>query len=366
MDISKNSDITPDASLTQDDSFVATSHKGLTYPLGAFAPAPGTLHRLADGVRWARIEMPGALAHINCWVLDDAGGVTICDTGLNLPECRGNWDAIFAGELADVPVTRIIGTHLHPDHIGLAGWLAHRFDAPVWMTRGEWLTIRMLWADARDAVPDDVIAFRRAAGWNGAQIAAGNEEGWSRIRDIITPLPMGYRRMQDGDVLDLGAHRWRVVTGSGHSPEHACLINEAAGVMIAGDQVLPRISSNVSLGVTEPEADPLGDWLASIEKLLLLPDDLLVLPAHGQPFRGLHARLKSLRDEHHASLDKLASFAVEPKRAVDCFGRLFRRAIDQSILGMATGEALAHLRHLEVTGRVGREVRDGVWWYKAH
>lgn len=356
----------PDASLTQDESFVATSHKGLSYPLGKFAPEPGMLHRLADGVRWARIQLSGSLGHINCWVLDDADGVAICDTGMDLPICRDNWEAIFAGELGDVPVTRIIGTHLHPDHIGLAGWMADRFGARIWMTRGEWLTIQFMRADVHACVPDDVTAFRRAGGWSAEQIAEGEKAGWDRIRHVIAPMPMGYHRIRDGDVLEFGAHRWRVVTGSGHSPEHACLVNEAAGVMIAGDQVLPRISSNVSLGVTEPEGDPLGDWLTSIDTFLaMLPDDLLVLPAHGEPFRGLHARLRSLRDEHHAGLDKLVAFVTEPKRAVDCFGRLFRRKIDQSVLGMATGEALAHLRHLEVTGRVSREVRDGVWWYKS-
>lgn len=354
-----------DVSLTQDESFVTTSRKGLTFPLGRFAPAPGTLHRLDGGVRWARIAIPGSLDHINCWVLDDADGVAIVDTGLNLPACRADWDAIFAGELAGARVTRIVGTHLHPDHVGLAGWLAKRFDAPLWMTRGEWLTVQMLRADVRDSVPDEVNAMRRAAGWSDAQIEVAAQGGWGRIRTIISPLPLSYRRICDGEILEFGSHRWRVVTGSGHSPEHACLLNEADGVMIAGDQVLPRISSNVSLGVTEPEADPLGEWLASIEKLLGLPDDVLVLPAHGEPFRGLHTRLKALRSEHRARLDELAEFLSEPRRAVDCFGRLFRRKIDDEVRVMATGEALSHLRHLEVSGRAVREIRDGIWWYRA-
>ncbi|RJF90819.1 MBL fold metallo-hydrolase [Sphingomonas cavernae] len=355
----------PDASLTQDESFVATSHKGLTHPLGRFAPEPGTLHRLDGGVRWARIELPGSLGHINCWVLDDDGGAAIVDTGLNLPDCRANWEAILAGELAGVEITRIVCTHLHPDHIGLAGWLAKRFDARIWMTRGEWLTAQMLRADARDTVPDDVNAMRHAAGWSAAQIEAAAAEGWGRMRSIVHRLPMSYRRIQDGETLSFGGETWRVVTGCGHSPEHACLLNERAGVLIAGDQVLPRISSNVSLGITEPEGNPLGDWLASIEKLLGLSDDLLVLPAHGEPFRGLHARLKALRGEHLARLDELCEFLVEPRRAIDCFGCLFSREIKDDVLAMATGEALSHLRYLEVSGRSVREVRDGIAWYRA-
>jgi glyoxylase-like metal-dependent hydrolase (beta-lactamase superfamily II) len=356
---------TPDASLTQDESFVATSYRGLTYPLGEFGPEPGTLHPLSGGVRWARVRLAGSLGHVNCWVIDDGDGVAICDTGMNTSRCREDWDAIFAGPLADTPVTRIVGTHLHPDHIGLAGWISERFDAPVWMTRGEWLTAQFMQTDVRENVPAEVLAMRRAAGWDDAQLDEAAKSGWGRIQQYISALPLGYRRMHDGDVLEFGAETWRVVTGSGHSPEHACLVNERAGLMISGDQVLPRISSNVSLSAVEPDADPLGEWLASIDKLLNLPADLLVLPAHGEPFHGLHARLAALRDEHHERLDELAVFLETPRRAVDCFPRLFRREIDQSVLGLATGEALSHLRHLEVEGRSVREVRDGVWWFHA-
>jgi len=359
-------DHSPDASLTQDESFVPTSYRGLDYPLGAFAPARGELHRLSAGLRWARISLPGSLGHINCWVLDDEDGVAICDTGMSVPACVEDWESIFAGELADIRVTRILGTHFHPDHIGLAGWLADRFDAPVWMTRGEWLTAQLSRADARDAVPADVIALRRAAGWSADQIAASLKRGWGRMRNYVTQMPLSYRRLQDGDRLTIGPCAWTVVTGNGHSPEHACLLNARDGLLIAGDQVLPRISSNVSLSVTEPEGDPLGDWLSSIDKLLALPEDVLVLPAHGEPFRGLHTRLTALRDEHLGQLDALAGHLAEPRRAVDCFGLLFSRAIGEDALPLASGEALSHLRHLEVTGRAVREVSDdAIWWYRA-
>jgi glyoxylase-like metal-dependent hydrolase (beta-lactamase superfamily II) len=355
----------PDASLTQDESFVPTSRDGLVYPFGRFAPEPGTLHSLAEGVHWARIRFPGSLGHINCWVLDDGDGVAICDTGMDLPVCREDWDALFAGPLRDRAVSRVIGTHFHPDHIGLAGALAARSGGRIWMTRGEWLTAQLSRADARDSLPEDVVAMRRAAGWNETQIDAARSEGWGRMRKIVSELPVGYRRIRDGDVITIGRHDWRVVTGCGHSPEHACLINDREGLMISGDQVLPRISSNVSLSAGEPDADPLGDWLSSIDKLLNLPDDLLVLPAHGGPFRGLHARLIALRDEHRQRLDELAAALDAPRRAVDCFELLFRRVIDQSVLGLASGEALSHLRRLEVEGRATREVRDGTWWFRA-
>jgi glyoxylase-like metal-dependent hydrolase (beta-lactamase superfamily II) len=358
----------PDASLAGDESFVATSHRGLTYPFGRRVPVAGEAIAVAPGLGWARLAMPGSLSHINIWFADDEDeggeGVAVIDTGIDLATCREGWAALDGGALAGRRVTRVFGTHMHPDHIGLAGWLCDRHGVRLWMTRGEWLTARVLTTDQRDETPDDMIAFWRGAGWSEEQVDAGRARGWRQFGAMVSPLPLGFVRIRDGDTLRIGSGDWRVVVGTGHSPEHACLLNEAAGVLIAGDQVLPRISSNVSLGVTEPEGDPVGDWLGSIDKLATLPADLLVLPAHGEPFRGLHARLGTLRDEHLARLDQLHAFIAEPRRAVDCFGQLFRRTIDQSVLGLATGETLAHLRRLEIEGRARRVVRDGVWWYE--
>ncbi|MES3094419.1 MBL fold metallo-hydrolase [Sphingomonas aerolata] len=302
---------------------------------------------------------------MNCWMLADGDGDALVDTGMNTPEARDAWTAILAGPKSGVRITRVIGTHFHPDHIGLAGWLCETHDAALVMTRGEWLTARMLAADARDAVPAEMLAFWRGAGWDSTQIAHASAKGWAGFRKIITPLALGYTRISDGDVLTVGRDDWRVVIGSGHSPEHACLLNEASGILIAGDQVLPRISPNISLGITEPHADPLGEWFAAIARLKTLPADLLVLPGHGDPFTGLHIRLDAMDREHRERLDELAAFLAEPRRAVECFGRLFRRAIGPDLLGMATGEALAHLRRLEVEGRAVRDSVDGVWWWRA-
>ena len=360
----------PDASLTQDDSFSATSHAGLTYPWGAATPAAGETIRIANGISWARIPMPGSLGHINSWLLDDVAedgseGVAVVDTGICLTLCSDAWKALYAGALKDARITRVIGTHLHPDHIGLAGWIARKKGVKLWMTRGEMLTARMIIGDTSETVPDEALAQSRAAGWDDAAIELQKANGWGRFGMMVFPLPRAYVRIQDGDVLDMGAHRWRVVTGSGHSPEHACLWNEREGVLVSGDQVLPRISSNVSVNITEPDADPLGEWLASIDKLLgAIPPDVITCPAHGEPFRGLHDRLMALRDEHSMRLYKLAeAIAEKPLRAVDTFPMLFNREIGADHQSLATGEALAHLKRLEVEGRVRKEDRDGVWWY---
>ena len=234
------------------------------------------------------------------------------------------------------------------------------------MTRTEYLLARLLVADVRDEPPPEAIERMRASGWPEELIEAQRARGWGWFAKAVSPMPEGHVRMRDGDRIAIGARTWTVVTGSGHSPEHACLVDFEGGLMIAGDQVLPRITSNVSATLIEPEADPLGEWLASIARFRTkLPADLLVLPAHGEPFTGLHARLDALAAGHRKQLDSLHAHLREPRRVVDCFGVLFARKIDESVFGLASGEALAHLRHLEVTGRARRDERDGVWWFSA-
>ena len=350
----------PDESLAD----IAYSHRGLTYPLGRRGPGAGELIEIADGLRWTRSPVPGSLDHINLWVLAGEGGVALVDSGLDIAPARAAWGPLFAGPLASERVTRIVVTHFHPDHLGLAGWLAQRFGVRLWMTRGEWLFARMLTADVRDSPPPEAVAYWRAAGWDEARIAAEAEKGWGRFASVVSQVPVSFVRLRDGDTLRVGDRGWRVVVGSGHSPQHASLVNESAKLMIAGDQVLPRITSNVSLSLSEPEADPLGEWLASIARLRTLPDDLLVLPSHGEPFTGLHARLDALAAGHRGRLDALHDHLSEPRRAVDCFSVLFGRAIGDGSYGLATGEALAHLRRLEVERRAGRDVRGGVHRYR--
>lgn len=351
------------AAHSTDDAF---DLDGLHFPFGARTPAPGALVEVAPGLHWWRVPMPGPLKHVNGYLFDEPDGrVTIVDTGPKTDVSVAAWRTLIAGPLAGRPIAQVLVTHMHPDHVGLAGWLCREHRAPLMMTRTEWLMVRMLVADRRDEVPPEMTAFWRAAGWDEGQVADASTRGWGNFARIVSHLPLGFVRLQDGERRRLGGREWEVVIGSGHSPEHACLLDRERGILIAGDQVLPRISSNVSLTVSEPEGDPLGDWLASISKLRTLPDDVLVLPGHGDPFTALHARLDQLDREHAERLDAVAAHLATPARAVDCFGQLFRRPIGQDVLGMATGEALAHLRHLQVTGRAAREVRDGVWWYRA-
>src|SRR3954469_21319729 len=221
--------------------------------MGRSGPAYGELLPLADDLSWTRSPVPGSLNHINLWILDDGApgaesgtsGIAIVDTGLALPAAREAWEGLFAGPLAGRAVTRILCTHFHPDHLGLAGWLAERFGVRLWMTRGEWLFARMLTSDVRDAPPPEASAYQRAAGWSEERIAEEAAKGWGRFAAMVSPVPVSMVRMRDGDEIRIGARTWRVVVGSGHSPEHACLLDAEGKLLIAGDQVLPRITSNV-------------------------------------------------------------------------------------------------------------------------
>lgn len=340
------------------------SGSNLEFPFAA-RPELGEAIEIVPGVLWVRMRLPFQLNHINLWVLEDGDGWTVVDCGLRDESTAEAWKTLFAGAMGGRPVKRVIVTHLHPDHVGLAGWLVRRFGVRLWMSRTDYLLCRNLVADTDQEAPEEGIRFYRAAGFPDEALETYKTRFGGFGRGVYH-LPNAFQRIQEGDRIEIGSRTWEVVVGRGHAPEHACLWCRDENVFISGDQILPRISSNVSVFPTEPDANPLQDWIDSCAKLrTLLPEDVLVLPAHNEPFRGARLRLQELIDGHEHGMEKLVTLCAEPKRAVDCFPALFRSRITSGNYLMATGESLAHLNCLRSRNEIVRKTdAGGVDWYE--
>jgi glyoxylase-like metal-dependent hydrolase (beta-lactamase superfamily II) len=338
----------------------------LAYP-HAEGPAEGMTAEVAPGLHWVRMRVPFPPEHINLWLLEDGAGWTIVDCGLGLEATHAAWDQIFATRLGGRPVTRIVVTHFHPDHVGSATWLAARWGAEVWMTEGEWMTARGVHAPASDADIAAKLDFYRRNGVPADGLEAYRTPPNAFYRKMVPEIPARFVRLRGGQDLAIGARNWRIVIGRGHAPEHACRWCAELGVLIAGDILLPRISPNVSVWATEPFGDPLADFLGSLDGFAPVADETLVLPAHGLPYLGIHARIAALRGHHESHLATIAAaLRAEPRHAVGCFPLLFRREIGAANMGLALGEAVAHLHRLEAQGRARRETgADGIHRFRA-
>ena len=339
----------------------------LDYQFEDVAPEAGKLHEVADGVFWIRMPMWGRLNHINVWLLRDGEGWTIVDTGLFRDDVQKHWQTIFDTALEGKPVTRVIATHLHTDHTGNAGWIAKKFDADLWMSRADFYMCKVMAADGPSDVPEDAIRFYRRAGFSEARLDRYRER-FGQFGANISPLPAGYHRIEDGQYINIGGREWRALIGHGHAPEHVCLHCPELKVVIGGDMLLPKITPNISVQPSEPNANPLRDFLNSMDHFSkVLAPDLLVLPAHESIYYGVHERITALVDWHEVAIEKLYDLCAEPRRAVDVFPALFKSEITDTSFFPATGESIAHL-HCAQDRRmlVVEEDEAGVaWWTQA-
>ena len=338
----------------------------LHYPLGSTLPEPGRTIEVAPGVRWLRMGLPFALDHINLWLLrdriDGREGWSIVDCGIANEATRGHWEQVFENELQGLPVLRVICTHMHPDHIGLAHWLCEKWNCRLWISATDWNAAR--------------VASTTTTGFGGEAAAAffamhglADPEALDKVRarsnyyaSMVPQVPRAYRRLMDGQTVAFGGRAWRCIAGYGHAPEHIALFCADLNVLISGDMVLPRISTNVSVIDIEPEADPLPLYLASIAAMRTLPADCLVLPSHGKPFTGLHTRIGQLTEHHDERFaDVLAACAQQPCHAADLLPVLFKRTLDLHQTTFAMGESVAHLHALAGQGRLRpQRAADGV------
>ncbi|MDA0978206.1 MAG: MBL fold metallo-hydrolase [Proteobacteria bacterium] len=347
--------------ILQIDAFMS---EAISYPFDE-SPAYGTTREVTDGVHWLRMPLPMSLNHINLYLIEDDHSWTVIDTGIRGEETRNLWHDIFDHCLKGKPVDRVICTHMHPDHTGQAGFISERWRAPLYMSYSEYYQARVMSTMMRDGGNWQMNEYFHRAGISTEvleQMAETRSNFAPEPEDI--PLPASYIRLRDGEELTIGGRSWIVITGSGHSPEHVCLFSPDLKVLLSGDQILPVITSNVSVQPTEPQANPMQDWLSSHEKFRsLLPEDTLVLPAHNEPFYGAHDRLQQLIDHHEDRMLILEEACVEPMAAIDMLPLLFNRELAGHSLFMGLGECVAHLHCLMSRGRIERSLKDGRYQY---
>lgn len=323
-------------------------------------PGPGEVIAIAPGVLWLRMPLPFALDHINLWLLDDGAHWTVVDCGYATAQTQALWQQIFAEQLDGRPIGRVLVTHYHPDHIGLAGWLGERWEAPLWITEKEWLHARMMTGDGAEDYASSARRFAQRAGLSpgDSEVFAVRHAGYRRG---VPSVPPAYRRIGDGMAIEIGGRQWRVIVGEGHAPELACLYCAQTGVLIAGDQILPRISPNISVPPHEPDGNPLARYLRSLDKFrAAVPADTLVLPSHNLPFRGVHLRIEELAAHHRERCGEIIAACARPHSAAELMPLLFKRRLDSHQSAFALGESLAHLHYLLGQGEIERIRGDSV------
>ncbi len=310
------------------------------------------------------MRLPYRLNHVNLWLIEDGDDLTVVDVGMNLPESRETWQAVLSGQFAFRRIRRVIGTHYHSDHIGLAAWMCETYDAPFYASHIEWCMARSLGIDGTQSLLDAQRDFYARLGYDAAQLARLDAVGNAYAAKVI-PVPPVMHRLRRDDELTIGGRTWRVIAAAGHSPEMICLFAADPGILIAGDHLLPSITPNVSIYPAEPEGDPLGDYLGSFAPFRDLPEDTLVLPSHGRPFRGLHARIRQIEEHHADRLEKVVAACAEPKSIVEMLGVLFDTELNDHERVIASGEALAHVRYLQYRDRLAESRVDGVLRFRA-
>ena len=324
----------------------------------------GSVQEVMPGIFWVCMPLPFALNHINLWVLKDGDGWSVVDTGLGVPDVQALWRKAFDRILDGKPLKRIFVTHFHPDHLGQAGWMAEEYGAEMWITRDEWLMGRLLAMDTSDATIANTAEYFRKADVEPPYIEELQDRG-ADYNKMVTPIPRRFQRMLGGDKIMIDGREWEVIIGLGHAPEHACLYCDELKVMCSGDQILPRITPIIGVSPMEPDGNPLQLFIDTLGNFRHLAHDTLVLPAHGLPFRGLHARLDYMRDHHRERLITLLRAATEPMTARQGVDVLFRRKLDAQEIRLATMETLSHANMLIERGNMRRTEReDGVWLYQ--
>jgi glyoxylase-like metal-dependent hydrolase (beta-lactamase superfamily II) len=324
-------------------------------------PPPGAVVEVAPGLLRTCLPLPGPPSHVNCWLIADGEGWLLVDTGRGDDPTRSLWREIFATGLRGRPITRVLVTHFHPDHVGLAGWICAEWGVPLLMPRSEWQRTRLLLLENEADLTTMFVGLQQRAGASAAHLRWMAEAG-TPYRSIVAPLPRAFQPIGEDQTLRIGLRPWKVRIGAGHSPEMACLYDPGAGILISADHILPRISPYVGLQPSEPDADPLGVFLDALARFRALPGNCLVLPSHGEPFLALHERIDALLHHHEAGLSRLMAGASDGITAAEGMAHLFSRVFEGRQLTFALAETLAHLAHLVARDQLVRHLGPDEAW----
>lgn len=335
----------------------------LVYPFEN-APESNQAVDIHPDVKWVRSPLPMSLNHINCYLLRDDDGWAVVDTGMNLPESKKLWLEVIEKQLNGAPITKVIVTHQHPDHIGLCGWFCDTYRVPLYITEREYFYTRAFISPRRESLywaTEEYLERTDITEETKQQIL--NSGGYGQM---VAEMPSSYRQVKDLEKVKIGNHVWQGITTRGHSPEHLSLYCEELDLLISGDQVLPGITSNVSVSPTNAEASPLTDWYESHDKIhQLVPDTVTVLPSHELPFKGLHERLDEVIAHHDERIDEIYETCKTPKTAQEITRTIFRRDLEPFQNFLAVGEAIAHLHKMMEDDKIERTLDNGVYLYSS-
>lgn len=324
-------------------------------------PKAGETIEVAPGILWARMPLPYRLDHVNVYFIADDGGWAILDTGLAEDGCRDSWEALLAGPLADASFTKLIVTHAHPDHIGLAGWLCERLNIPLLTSLGSYLGCLKISLDPGAMEQQIYQEFYRAHGMAEDVAAAVRTLGHGYLR-LVTPLPKTFQRIMHGDSIMIGGRSFEVLTGEGHAHEQVMLYCRDEKLFLAADEVLTKITPNVSVWAVEPQGNPLNLYMRSLRMIVREIDEgALVLPGHHLPFYGLHQRCQELVAHHRERCDRIVGACRENAQSVaDLVPPLFPHIQDVHQLGFAFNEVHAHVNYLVNLGELEQSDMNGI------
>ena len=316
---------------------------------------------ITSDILWVRLPLPMALDHINVYLLRDIDGWALIDTGLYSEATQNCWNAIL--DKLDGPLTRIIATHMHPDHIGCAGYLSELFQIPLYMSQTEYYATRALYGGAQGASLWGDKQYYSRAGFTPEQVDKFTQSSGG-FKSFVSPMPLNFIRLIGGDTLSIGTKEWLLIEGCGHSPEHISLYCKGIDILISGDHVLPEITPNIGSYSTQPESNPLAAYLETLLPFSQLPDETMVLPSHRHPFLNPRNRVEEIISHHHDHLTDLLEACQNAITVKEALPVLFSRQLDGPGMFFAVAEAYAHLNYLMYAKKITRTLRNNTFFYQ--